>query len=330
MRALVCKELGPAECLVIAAMPDPEPAAGEVIVDVVAAGLNFPDTLVITGNYQLRPELPFIPGGEGAGIVSAVGENVSEFKVGDQVMFTGAIGAFAEKIVKPVGELIAMPPGMDFTTGAAFLVAYGTSYYALRQCGALQPGETLLVLGAAGGVGLAAVDIGTALGARVIAAASSEEKLDIACRAGAAERINYRRESLKERAKTLTDGKGADVVYDPVGGTLAEDALRATAWNGRFLVVGFASGEIPRIPLNLPLLKNCSIRGVFYGAWAARDPAGLAGNYRELFTMLAEGSLHPLVSRVFALEQYIDAFRMLTGRKAHGKLVFSIREEPGA
>jgi NADPH2:quinone reductase len=214
---------------------------------------------------------------------------------------------------------------MSFETGAGFAVTYGTSYYALKQCAKLQAGETLLVLGAAGGVGLAAVDIGHALGATVIAAASSEEKLDVACANGAVHRINYSERSLKDEIKALTGGKGADVVYDPVGGDLSEQALRATAWGGRFLVVGFASGTIPRIPLNLTLLKNNSIMGVFYGAWAQREPAAYRQNMAQLFALFEAQKLHPLVSQVFKLEQYREAFSVLTNRRAKGKIIFDTK-----
>ena len=325
MQALLCKELGPADSLVVETVADPQAAAGEVVVDLYAAGLNFPDTLAITGRYQLRPELPFIPGGEAAGRISALGEGVDRWKVGDRVIVSGATGAFAEKICKPQNEIVALPDSMDYETGAGFLAAYGTSYYALKQRGNLQPGETLLVLGAAGGVGLAAVDIGSALGATVIAAASSEEKLDVACEAGASERINYSRENLKERVKALTDG-GVDVVYDPVGGELAEQALRATGWDGRYLVIGFAAGEIPRIPLNLCLLKSNAIIGVFYGAWIEREPAAYTRNVDELFALYEKGALSPLVTQVFPLRDYVEAFATLTERRAQGKVIFRIRD----
>lgn len=325
MQALLCKELGPAESLVIETVVDPMAGAGEVVVDLYAAGLNFPDTLAITGQYQLRPELPFTPGGEAAGIISALGEGVDQWNIGDRVIVHGATGAFAEKICKSQEDIVALPDVMNFESGAGFLTTYGTSYYALKQRANLQPGETLLVLGAAGGVGLAAVDLGSALGATVIAAASSEDKLDVASRAGAAERIDYSHENLKERVKALTSG-GADVVYDPVGGDLAEQALRATGWDGRYLVVGFAAGEIPKIPLNLCLLKSNSVIGVFYGAWNQREPAAYAQNIRELFSLYENGELSPLVTQVFSLEDYVEAFATLTERRAQGKVIFRIRD----
>jgi len=325
LKALLCEEFGPAEKLVVAEIAEPRPGTGEVLIDIHAAGLNFPDTLIISGNYQVRPEIPFIPGAEAAGIVIEVGAGVEKFMPGDRVISSGGTGAFAERQCKPVGEVTAMPNSMSFTTAAGFALTYGTSYYALKQCAKLQAGETLVVLGAAGGVGLAAVDIGHALGATVIAAASSEEKLDVACAAGAVHRLNYSERSLKDEIKSLTGGKGADVVYDPVGGDLSEQALRATAWGGRFLVVGFASGTIPRIPLNLTLLKNNSIMGVFYGAWAQREPASYRQNLAELFGLFDAQKLHPLVSQEFKLEQYREAFSVLTDRRAKGKIVFTIK-----
>lgn len=324
MKALLCKTLGTVGDLVIEETDDPQAGAGEVVMDVMAAALNFPDTLVIAGKYQIKPELPFVAGGEAAGVICDIGEGVDDFSIGDRVVAIGATGAFAEKMVKAAGELIRIPESMDFLTAAGFCAAYGTSYYALKQCANLKAGETLLVLGAAGGVGLAAVDIGQALGATVIAAASNDEKLATAVAAGATEKINYSTESMKERAKEITARKGVDVVYDPVGGELSEQALRAMAWDGRFLVIGFAAGEIPRIPLNLPLLKNCNICGVFFGAWAQRDPAGFANNYQELFTMFEAGKLRPQVCHEFELDDYVEAFATLTERRARGKVIIKI------
>jgi len=330
MYALLCRELGAAESLTLEEIPDPEPQAGELLVEIHAAALNFPDTLVISGAYQLKPELPFVPGAEAAGIVRKVGSDVEGCAGGGRVACSGATGAFAELAAKPAREVVKFPADLDLATGASFLVAYGTSYYALKQCARLRSGETLLVLGGAGGVGLAAVDLGAAMGARVIAAASSAEKLELASRAGADATINYTTEPLKDRIKALTAGRGVDVVYDPVGGSLAEPALRATGWDGRYLVVGFASGDIPKIPLNLPLLKNCSIRGVFYGAWAQREPVQLGENLNELFAFLAAGELHPVISRTFRLDEYVEAFGALTGRNAFGKMIFRIRSETEA
>ncbi len=330
MYALLCKELGAAENLTLEEIADPEPQAGELLIEIHAAALNFPDTLVISGTYQLKPELPFVPGGEAAGIVRKVGADVEGFAVGDRVAFWGATGAFADLAAKPAREVVKLPADLDLVTGAAFLVAYGTSYYALKQCAGLRQDETLLVLGAAGGVGLAAVDLGAAMGARVIAAASSADKLEVAARAGATDTVNYATESLKDRVKALTAGRGVDVVYDPVGGDLAESALRATGWDGRYLVVGFASGDIPRIPLSLPLLKNCSIGGVFYGAWAQREPVQSGENLDELFAFLAAGEVNPVISRTFRLDEYVEAFGTLTGRNAVGKIVFRIRSDTEA
>jgi len=324
MRAIVCSELGTAGSLAVRDIEEPVPGPGEALIEVHAAGLNFPDTLVISGKYQHRPELPFVPGGEASGVVVELGEGVQNIKPGDRVMTMGMTGAFAEKVCRPVDSLTPMPDTMPFETAAGFLVTYGTSYFALKQRAALQAGETLLVLGAAGGVGLAAVDLGHAMGATVIAAASSEEKLDLACRTGASQRINYSEQPLKDTIKALTNGNGADVVYDPVGGDLSEQALRATAWDGRFLVVGFAAGAIPKIPLNLPLLKNNAIVGVMYGPWTQRDPEGMKQNIRELMGLYSTGQLRPQVTQLFELEQYQEAFDTLTGRRAQGKVVFKL------
>jgi NADPH2:quinone reductase len=324
MRALVCSELGPAERLSVREVPDPEPGPGELVLDVRAAGLNFPDTLIIEGKYQFRPDLPFIPGGEASGVVSAVGREVRGVKVGDEVVAMAVSGAFAEKWVVDANTVMAKPPSLEHRVAAGFGLTYGTSYYALQQRAKLQPGETLLVLGAAGGVGSSAVDIGKAMGARVIAAASTDEKLAYAAELGADEGVNYSTEDFRERIRELTEGGGVDVVYDPVGGDLSEPALRSMAWNGRFLVVGFATGSIPEIPLNLPLLKGVSVVGVFWGAWTKRDPAASAANFAELFSMLDSGELHPQVSAVYPLEGYVEAFGALTGRKARGKVVLEI------
>ena len=326
MRALMCTELGTAEQLQLQDRPALHPGPGEAVVAVHAAALNFPDVLAVAGKYQIKAALPFVPGGEAAGVVTELGPGVTSFAVGDRVIYGGSYGAFAEQHCAPVTSLLAMPPSMDFVTAASFCVTYSTSYHALKQCAALRAGETLLVLGAAGGVGLAAVNLGVAMGAKVIAAASTEEKLDIACAAGATERINYSTESIKDRITQLTNRAGVNVVYDPIGGEFSEPALRSMAWCGRFLVVGFAAGSIARIPLNLPLLKGCSIVGVFLGAWRARDPQAYLQNFKELAGMHAAGRLQPLISRTYALEQYVEAFAQLSGRRAVGKIVF---HEPG-
>jgi NADPH:quinone reductase len=327
MKALVCSSLGSFDNLAVEEVADLTPGVEEVVVDVVAAALNYPDILIVAGKYQVKPELPFVAGGEAAGIVSEVGRGVTRVKPGDRVAVVGSVGAFAEKILKKESELIRIPDGMSFDIAAGFCVAYGTSYYALNQCGNLQNGESVLVLGAAGGVGLAAVDISRALGARVIAAASNDSKLAIAKSVGAHEGIRYDRDALKEEIKSLTDGRGVDIVFDPVGGEVSEQALRAIAWNGRFLVVGFAGGEIPHLPLNLPLLKNCNICGVFFGAWAQRHANCYIKNFEELFVLFGKGLLHPVVSEVFALGDFGAAFSSLWERRAKGKVILRIQDE---
>ena len=321
MRALVCKDYGPVDNLVIEDWDDPVPGDGQVAFDVRAAGLNFADILIIAGKYQVRPPLPFVPGNEASGIVTAVGRNVTRFKPGDRVIGALRGGAFAEKTVVDEHMAIPLPERMSFEAGAAYSVAYGTSYHALKQGAHLRSGETVLVLGAAGGVGYAAVELAKALGARVIAAASSDEKLAFARQAGADDVINYASGSLKDSVKALTDGKGVDVVYDPVGGDLAEQALRATAWHGRYLVIGFASGDIPRVPLNLTLLKEASIVGVWYGPWAERHNDELWENVEELNAMVEAGKIRPRYSEAFSLDDFVDAFRVITERRVLGKIV---------
>ncbi|MEE8371210.1 MAG: NADPH:quinone oxidoreductase family protein, partial [Sphingomonadales bacterium] len=296
MRALLCKEPGPAAKLVIEDVPDPEAGRGEVVIDVMAAGLNFPDLLIIEGKYQLKPPLPFSPGAEVAGVVSEIGEGVSGIKPGDRVSATMFFGGFAEKVAVPANQVSRLADTMPFEVGAAFTIAYGTSYHALKQRAELREGETLLVLGASGGVGLAAVELGRAMGARVIAAASSPEKLETAKQHGAVETINYSEENLKARAKALSGGRGVDVIYDPVGGDYSEAALRAIAVGGRHLVIGFAAGDIPKLPLNLTLLKQCQIVGVFWGAWAMANPAEQAKNMAELNAFFEAGDIKPLIS----------------------------------
>ncbi len=326
MKAVLCKAFGPAENLVVEDLDSPQIKKGEVLLDVHAAGVNFPDTLIIEGKYQFKPPFPFSPGGEAAGVVAAVGEKISHLKVGDRVMALTGWGSFAEQVAVSGQNVLPIPAEMDFTTAAAFSMTYGTSMHALKQRAKLQPGETLLVLGASGGVGLAAVEIGKAMGARVIAAASTNEKLEIARKAGADELINYSEASLRERLKELTDGQGVDVIYDPVGGKLFEEAFRSIAWNGRMLVVGFAAGgEIPALPANLPLLKGASLIGVFWGAFAQRQPQDNAANFKQLFAWYAEGKLRPLVSQTFALEHAAEAIDTLGQRKAVGKLVVKVR-----
>lgn len=325
MRAVICEELGPPESLKIKDLPSPQPGKGEVRVKVEAAGANFPDTLIIEGKYQIKPELPFAPGGEIAGVVDALGEGVTEVKVGDKVIALTGYGAFAEEIVIPAARLHVRPDSMDALSGAGFTMTYGTSMHALKQRADLKPGETLLVLGAAGGVGLAAVEIGKAMGARVIAAASTDEKLAIAKAAGANELINYTTTPLRDAIKDLTGGKGVDVTYDPVGGDMFELALRSTAWNGRVLVIGFASGTIPKAPVNLTLLKGCAIVGVFFGAFRQKEPEANNENFRQLFKWYEEGKVKPLISKTLPLESAVEALNLLGGRGAIGKIVLTTR-----
>ncbi|WP_433885649.1 NADPH:quinone oxidoreductase family protein [Pseudomonas vranovensis] len=324
MKAVLCKALGPAQNLVLEDVASPVPKKNEILLDVQAAGVNFPDTLIIEGKYQFQPPLPFSPGGEAAGVVSAAGEKAGNLKVGDRVMALTGWGSFAEQVAVPAYNVLPIPAQMDFTTAAAFGMTYGTSMHALSQRGQLKAGETLLVLGASGGVGLAAVEIGKAMGARVIAAASSAEKLAVAKAAGADELINYSETSLKDEIKRLTGGNGADVIYDPVGGDLFDQAVRGIAWNGRLLVVGFASGRIPELPVNLALLKGAAVLGVFWGAFAQRQPADNAANFQQLFAWFAEGKLKPLVSQTFPLAEAGAAIEMLGQRKAVGKLVVTM------
>lgn len=325
MKAVLCKAFGPADTLVLEQIANPQVKSDEVLIDVHAAGVNFPDTLIIEGKYQFKPSLPFSPGGEVSGVVAAIGEKVSHLKVGDRVAALTGWGGFAEQVAVPATHVMPLPKGIDLTVAAAFSMAYGTSMHALKQRGNLQPGETLLVLGASGGVGLAAVEIGKALGARVIAAASSAEKLAVAKAAGADELIDYSEASLKDELKRLTGGQGVDVIYDPVGGDHFEDAFRAIAWNGRMLVVGFASGSMPSLPANLPLLKGAALVGVFWGAFAQRQPQDNQANFQQLFAWHAEGRLKPLLSQTFPLEKAGEAIEQLVQRKAVGKVVVQVR-----
>jgi NADPH:quinone reductase len=326
MRAVICKEYGPPESLVIADLEALTPGPGQVVVAVKACGVNFPDTLIIEGKYQFKPALPFSPGGEVAGIVQAIGEGVARVALGDRVIAFTGWGGFAEEVLVEAKALIPIPERMDFATASAFVMVYGTSHYALKDRAKLQPGETLLVLGAAGGVGLAAVELGKVMGARVIAAASSDEKLAICREHGADECINYSREDLKERIKTLTAGKGVDVIYDPIGGNYSEAALRGIAWEGRYLVIGFAAGDIPRIPLNLTLLKGCSIVGVFWGTFTSRNPQRHQEHLRELMAWYLEGKIRPHISATYPLEQAANALNDMLTRKITGKAVLLVAE----
>ncbi|KAF1067616.1 NADPH:quinone oxidoreductase family protein [Variovorax sp.] len=326
MRAVLCKQFGPPSSLVVEDLPSPVAGPGRLVVSVKACGVNFPDTLIIQGQYQFKPELPFSPGGEVAGIVKAVGEGVTRFKPGDRVIAATTWGGYAEEVVAEAARTLPMPDGMDFATAAAFTLTYGTSHHALKDRAVLQPGETLLVLGAAGGVGLAAVELGKAMGARVIAAASSPAKLAVCRDHGADELIDYAAEDLRERIKALTGGRGVDVVYDPVGGDYSEPALRGMAWRGRFLVVGFAAGRIPSLPLNLPLLKGCAVLGVFWGAFTRNEPELNAANLRELMQWVGDGRLRPHVSARYPLERAADALDDLVQRRVHGKVVLTTED----
>jgi len=324
MKAVLCKQYGPPETLVFEDLPSPRAGEGEVVVAVKAASVNFPDVLIIQNKYQFKPPLPFSPGSELAGVVKEVGSGVSAFRPGDRVMAFTTYGAFSEEVKTEATRLLPLPEKMDFVTGAAFVLTYGTSDHALRDRAALKAGETLLVLGAAGGVGLAAIEIGKALGARVIACASSDEKLAVCRRHGADEGINYASEDLRERIKARTDGRGVDVVYDAVGGPYSEPAFRSLAWRGRLLVVGFAAGEIPKLPLNLALLKGASAVGVFWGDFARREPKAFAESMRQLGKWHAEGRLRPHVSQTLPLDKAADAIKLLASRQAKGKVVITM------
>ena len=324
MKAVLCKQFGPPDSLVVEDVASPKASAGEVVIAVKAASLNFPDVLIIQNKYQFKPPLPFSPGSELAGVVKEVGAGVSGFKPGDKVIAFTTYGAFAEEVKTEASRLVPLPEKMDFVSGAAFLLTYATTDHALRDRGALAASETLLVLGAAGGVGLAAVEIGKALGARVIACASSEGKLAVCRSHGADATINYATEDLRERIKLLTDGKGVDVVYDPVGGPYTEPAFRSLAWRGRHLVVGFAAGEIPKLPLNLALLKGASVVGVFWGDFARRQPKEFAHSIRQLGRWYAEGKLKPHVSQTLPLEKAVDALKLMAARQVTGKLVLTV------
>src|SRR5688572_17466945 len=324
MKAVLCKQYGPPESLTFEDVPSPRPGPGEVVISVKAASVNFPDVLIIQNKYQFKPPLPFSPGSELAGVVKEVGEGVKDARVGDKVIAFTTYGAFAEEVKTEALRLLPLPEGMDFASGASFILTYGTTDHALRDRGALAEGETLLVLGAAGGVGIAAIEIGKALGARVIACASSAEKLEVCRQHGADETINYATEDLRQRIKDLTGGKGVDVIYDAVGGPYTEPAFRSIAWRGRLLVIGFAAGEIPKLPLNLPLLKGASIVGVFWGDFARREPRQFGESVRQLGAWYREGKLRPHVSQTLPLARAAEALKLMAARQVKGKLVLTV------
>ena len=321
MKALICNKYGSENNLTIKDIPIPEIGDEDVLIKVNAAGLNFPDILCVRGDYQIKPELPFVPGVEGSGIVKALGKNVKNLSIGNSVIFTGLEGAFAEYNKVNQNALIQMPEEMKYEDAAGFSIVYATTFYALKQKGMLENKETLLVLGAAGGVGLAAIEIGKALGATVIAAASTREKLNIAKAHGADHLINYQTNDLRASLKEITRKKGVDVIYDPVGGQLSEIAFRSIAWNGRHLVIGFANGEIPKLPLNLPLLKGASLVGVYWGAWALKNKSENKKNMLELFSLYNKKRIQPHIGGSFQLEEFKNAFELLTTRKAIGKII---------
>ena len=332
MKALQCVELGMPDKLQINEVPDPEILPGHVLINNKAGSVNFPDVLMIQGLYQFQPELPFTPGGESSGIVKAVAEDVKNLKVGDRVFAMTGLGAFAEKIVVPETAAVKIPDSMSFETAAALPMTYGTSLYALKQRADLKEGETLLVLGAAGGVGLATVELGKAMGAKVIAAASTEDKINLCKKHGADEAFIYpsgkldrdQQKELSSKIKELTGGIGANVVYDPIGDSYSEPCIRATAWDGRYLVIGFAAGEIPKIPINLALLKGMKIVGVFWGAWVGMFPEENKKNFEELFKLHSDGKINPEVSDSFSLDDGAQAIAHLKDRKAKGKVIIKI------
>ncbi|MCU0402807.1 MAG: NADPH:quinone oxidoreductase family protein [Algoriphagus sp.] len=324
MKAIVCNEFGLPEKLKFSELNDPIPSPNQVVIAVEACGVNFPDVLIIQNKYQFKPELPFAPGGEVAGKIVGLGDRVQGFQLGQSVLALCGWGGFAEKVAVDADRVFSLPPGLSAEVAATTLYAYGTSYHALKDRANLQPGETLLVLGAAGGVGLAAVELGKLMGAKVIAAASSGEKLALCREKGAEMTINYETEDLKTRIKDLTEGKGVDVVYDPVGGKFTETALRGMAWKGRYLIVGFANGEIPQIPMNLPLLKGCSIMGVFWGQFSKVEAKASFQNIRQLVAWIQEGKIKQHIGRIYSLEEAPEALQAILDRKMLGKGVVVI------
>ena len=327
MKAIVCNSYGPPENLSLQEIDAPVAGPNEAIVEVYAASLNFPDGLQIQGKYQFQPPMPFVPGSEVGGVIKAVGANLKGFKVGDRVMATPGIGGLAEQVAVKADALRAIPDNMDFKTAAGFAMVYTTSYYALKQRAHLQAGETLLVLGASGGVGLAAVELGKLMGARVIAAASTDEKLEFVGRLQPDALLNYGDGDLKEKVKALTEDRGADVIYDPVGGDLFDQSCRCINWNGRLLVVGFTSGRIPEYKANLALLKGSSMVGVFLGRFRKEEPAEYEKNFQELLEMYAQGKLQPANTQSFAMTDYVAAFNVFTERRVMGKVTLELKQE---
>ena len=321
MKALLCTHYGPPDALSIADIPEPEPGAGEAVVRVHAAALNFFDTLIIAGTYQHKPAFPFSPAAEFAGVVERVGAGVGNFAPGDRVLGNIGWGAAREKVAVAADRLVAIPDGLDFDHAAGLTVTYGTTLYALKDRARLRPGETLAVLGAAGGTGLSAVEIGKLMGARVIACASSDDKLALTRAHGADAGVNYATSDLKLKLRELTGGKGVDVVYDPIGGDQGEAALRGMDWGGRFLVIGFAAGALPKLPLNLVLLRSYDVLGVYWGAWTERDPAGNRANMAQILAWCAGGQLSPHVGDVYPLADAVSALKAIAARKAMGKVI---------
>jgi len=329
MKALLCTHYGPPEEMELRELPSPAPGKNQVLIAVKACGVNFPDVLMLADKYQFKPPLPFSPGGEVAGIVKALGEGASSLKVGDRVAVSIGHGGFAEEVLADARRCVPMPGNVEFDLASAFIVTYGTSYYALKDRARLRPDEHLVVLGAAGGVGLAAVELGVAMGAKVVAGASTQEKVDLAIKYGAKTGFVYpklplsreQQKAMSDKIKELTDGRGADVLYDPIGDQYAEPSLRAMNWEGRYLVIGFAAGEIPKIPLNLTLLKGCDVLGVFWGMATQRDPEHANESLREIMQMISDGKLHPAISARYPLAEGGKAIRVLMERNAMGKVV---------
>ncbi len=327
MRAIVCNTFGPPSSLTLEEVTLPEPGPKEVVVTVKASGVNFPDTLIIQGLYQFKPELPFTPGSDVSGIVKSVGEAVDHMRPGDEVFGFVLNGAFAEEVIVPANACFLKPPQMEHAIAASFMMAYGTSYHALKDRGQLKKGETLVVLGASGGVGLAAVALGKLMGATVIAAASTDDKLALCAEYGADVLINYTKEDLKSAIKKNTDGKGVDVVYDPVGGDYSEAAIRGMAWEGRYLIVGFAAGNIPKIALNLPLLKGCALVGVFWGSFAMKSPGQNQKNTMDLMKWYADGRIRPHIHQRYSLKEVPVALDDMMHRRVKGKAVIEMEEQ---